>query len=99
MEALLLILGGILLIAYNAFAWGFILYKFWNWFVLPIFVDLPHISIVQAIGLMCVVNLFHSRYNGENIKKEYKDVTISVTSLVLPWASLFLGWLIKIIFL
>ena len=41
----------ILLLAYHAWAWGFILFKFWTWFVLTAFPELPAITIGDAIGL------------------------------------------------
>ncbi|MFM2393161.1 MAG: hypothetical protein RLZZ546_1143, partial [Bacteroidota bacterium] len=43
---------GILLVAaiigfflmYNTLTWGLVCFKFWYWFGLPVFVDLPHID-------------------------------------------------------
>lgn len=95
MEALLL-LGAIILIAvalcYGALVWGLVLYKFWYWFLLPVFTTVPNITYVQAVGLVFVVSLFHT-VNSQIIKKEYKDETSSnVVGLIAPWLTLLLGW-------
>jgi hypothetical protein len=100
LEALLLLLGGLLLIAlalfYGAFAWGFVMYKFWGWFVLPVFPLLPTLTIVQCVGLMCFIGLFHSNV-PQIIKKEYKDESQHTWITVLaPPVSLFIGWLIYV---
>jgi hypothetical protein len=99
MEALfglifLIVLFGILFI-YDTLSWGLVLYKFWAWFVLPIFTTLPEISFVQAIGLMFFIGLFKSHFMGENLKDEYKkDTNITIfTAIILPWMTYFFGWL------
>lgn len=100
LEALLLILGGLLLIAialvYGVFAWGIVMYEFWYWFVLPVFPTLPHVTIVQCVGLMLFIGLFHTNI-PQVIKKEYKDESMHNWMTVLaPPVALLVGWLIHI---
>jgi hypothetical protein len=80
---------------YDALAWGLVLYKFWAWFVLPVFVALPVLTFVQALGLMFVVGLFKSNYAGEGLADKYKKSKYQSTVLTLinPWFTLLFGWL------
>ncbi len=100
-EGLLMVLGGIALIAlallYHAFAWGIVCWKFWYWFLLPVFPTLPEVTLIQCVGLMMFVGLFHDT-PLQVIKEEYVDNTKKnwITFLT-PLIALFLGWLIKII--
>jgi hypothetical protein len=87
---------------YDALAWGLVLYKFWGWFVLPVFTTLPELDFVHALGLMFVINLFKNTYAGDtNIKDEYKKNKNSSTwtLLLTPWVALFFGWLAYVIWL
>lgn len=55
MEAIvgILVIIGIIFgsVLYGTLAWGFVLYKFWYWFLIPSFPDIPEITFVQAMGL------------------------------------------------
>jgi len=103
LEALLIILGVISLFAiillYGTFAWGFVLYKFWGWFLLPVFPLLPQISIVQAVGISFVIALFGVK-TMTIIKEEYrKKAEETLASFLSPFIVFVFGWLFKIIFL
>ena len=92
-----IVIGGIFI--YSTLSWGLVLYKFWGWFVLPIFVTLPALTFVQALGLMFVISLFKNQ-TIQSIKKEYKDESTTMSLIFLsPWISLFFGWLAYIIFI
>jgi hypothetical protein len=97
---ILVILIGIIFI-YDTLSWGLVLYKFWGWFVLPVFTTLPVLTFTQALGLMFVVGLFKSHFAGENIKDEYKKDKYSQTIVlfILPWLTLIFGWLAWLIWL
>jgi len=103
MEAILALLGVLvlvgILISYSAVSWGFVLFKYWSWFVLPVFPELPTINFIQAMGLMLVIGLFRSVSDG-NIKDEYKDSNktwgIAIFS---PWLTLAFAWIIKSIWM
>lgn len=95
----LVVIGAIFV--YDTLAWGLVLYKFWGWFVLPVFATLPTLTFVQALGLMFVVGLFKNTYVGNNIKDEYVKDKHSATWMLLlaPWVTLFFGWLAYTIWL
>ena len=79
------------LVLYSTFSWGFVLYKFWAWFLIPIFPNLPQLTIMEAIGLMFMIGLFHAR-NYTSIKKEFKEKTTEYASMVLsPWIALIIA--------
>ena len=78
---------------YDTLSWGLVLFKFWGWFVLPVFIALPALTFIQALGLMFVIGLFKS-IPTQSIKKEYREQHTSTLVLLLaPWVSLFFGWL------
>ena len=84
---------------YDTLAWGLVLHKFWGWFVLPVFVDLPVLTFVQALGLMFVIGLFKSHVT-QSIKKKYREEYTSLYVLLLaPWVSLLFGYLAYVIWL
>ena len=81
---------------YSAFAWGWVFFKFWGWFILPVF-TLPEINFWQAVGLMFFVLLFqinkaHIQEKDEKDKK--KQLTIALAAIIAPWVTLFAGWFI-----
>jgi hypothetical protein len=97
MEAIIAIIGGLglmaLVIAYSTFTWALVVYKYYYWFVLPLFTDLPAIDYKQAIMLVFILSLFKT-HSTVSIKKEYKDETDAwVYLILLPWISLFMGWI------
>jgi hypothetical protein len=86
------------LFLYSAFSWGLVMFKFWNWFILPVFVGLPAITFIQAVGLMFFMTLFKN-HDMPRIKKELLSNDGTTMSLITPWIVLFLGWLANIFIL
>ena len=62
----------ILLGVYSTAAVGFVISVFWFWFLLPLFPMLPHLTVIQAIGLTFLLNAF---------KPNYKEMTESLSKL------------------
>lgn len=86
-------------IAYGTLSWGLVMYKFWYWFLLPVFPALPQITYVHAIGLIMFIQLFHT-VQTQVIKKEYKEETTgSILAVIAPWVTLLLGWIVHGIFM
>jgi len=88
------IMGG--LIVYNTFVWGFICYKFYYWFILPVFTQVPLITLSQAIGFIFFISLFKNNYY-DNIKKEFKDEWWKpiLSMMLTPWALFVLAYFFK----
>ena len=83
-------------IAYGALSWGFVCWKFWYWFLLPVFPALPHIVFLQAVALMMFVSILKTQ-PSQYIKPEYTNQTIAnIGLLIAPWLILLLGWIVKI---
>jgi hypothetical protein len=83
---------------YDTLAWGLVLFKFWGWFVLPVFVTLPILTFVQALGLMLVIGLFKN-HKVQTIKKQYRDSTGSNLYWWMPWLTLGFGWVAYALFI
>jgi hypothetical protein len=99
MDDLLKGLGALILIPfailYDAFCWGFVFFKFYCWFVLPVF-DLPTITYHASIGLMIFTVLFKTF----GVKSELEDNTTKfIVGLIAPWLILSLGWFVGLFIL
>ena len=94
---LIALLGTITLIIgitiYNSLSWGLVMLKFYTWFLLPVFITLPEITYVQAVGLALFATLFKN-HRIDTIKSKYKDSSLAYAGLFSPWIILVLGWLI-----
>jgi hypothetical protein len=103
MEALLVIVGGAalitLLLVYSSFASGFVLYKFYYWFLLPIVPSLPHFSLIECIGIMLFLVAVKSGNGNDDFKDEVKKSSSEMlaSALVKPWMILGMGWLLKVV--
>jgi hypothetical protein len=87
----ILIIAGALI--YTTFSWGLVVWKFWAWFLLPVFPAAPQITFIQAVGLMFLIGLTH-QMNTQVLKKEYKDeMSAGVGALIAPWLTLVIGWI------
>lgn len=93
------------LVFYGALSWGFVFYKFWEWFLIPAFaLTFPEVVIHQitfplAVGLLFIVSLFRNQ-DSQIIKDEYKNTTATTWGVLLaPWVTLFIGWLVKSVIL
>lgn len=102
MPQLLLALGAVALIAiailYESFSFGFLLYKFWYWFIIPSFPQVPHITFYHAVGLVLVIGLFKTHdystreINGNEIKVKPDYIQL----LIAPWVILIVGWFVHL---
>ena len=88
MEILIVILIIGVLLTYTSFMGGLVVYKFWYWFLLPVFHDLPHITYAQAVGLMFFIGLF--KYHGKSNEHD-KDMENLTMTLVAPILMLIVG--------
>lgn len=102
LTVLLTIIGALalvgLLVIYSSASWGFVLYKMWGWFVLPVFPMLPSINFIEALGLMFIISLFKNQ--PTTMKEEFVDNSKNTTYFLLgPWMTLLVAWFIKIIWM
>jgi hypothetical protein len=83
-------------------SWGFVFYKFYSWFILPVFTQAPVITFSQAIGLSIFAMLL-KRSKGKKVYREndsFAGKTQKVIVLTLaPWVFLSFGWIAKVIFI
>ena len=82
-------------VIYNSFAWGYVTSLFYGWFILPVFPQLPIITILQFIGIHMFVGLFTFKVS-QHIKDEYRDKTTeNIVIFLSPWIVLVFGWMMK----
>lgn len=88
------------IIIYGAFAWGYVAYIIYDWFILSQFTELPVIYWWQFAGIMFFVNCFVHSTDLSYFKDEIKDTKKGLfNSLARPWMVLIGAWLFKIIIL
>jgi hypothetical protein len=99
LEALAILLGVIALLVialfYSTLSWGLVLYKFWYWFLLPVFTTLPQVDFYQCAGLFLFISLFKKHSAVANVKDEYtkeSTTTVNVINFLMPWLMLGLGY-------
>lgn len=94
----LLVLGAMI---YGSFSWGFVCFKFWYWFILPIFPSLPSLTFYQCVGLFFFIGLFNiSNVNSFNYNKTDEQRNNELAgSILAPWLTLVIGWLIGTMFI
>lgn len=87
------------LVLIKSLSWGFALYKFWYWFILPVFPGLPEITFWHAVGLFLLIGFFRIG-DGQVIKDEYKQKTTgAIMSIITPWITLLIGYVLKSMFM
>lgn len=79
------------LLIYSVLSWALVTYKFWYWFLIPVFPELPEITYTLAIGLTFFIGLFISIQ--PLIKNEFLDNSNKWVFLLYPWITLLIGYL------
>ena len=81
---------------YNLFAWGLVVYYFWQWFLMDMFIALEPITLVQGMGIYLIMSWL--KIPTIHIKEEYADRTKTITNLFLsPWVVLLMGYLLTLL--
>jgi hypothetical protein len=76
---------------------GFLLAKFWGWFIIPVF-NLPSLSITTAIGISMTAGLFTFTMPKENKYDEKSKywLTESLSIIVMLLVVWYFGWLLTL---
>jgi hypothetical protein len=103
MVAIAIIAGALFvlfIILYSGLAWGFVMYKFYYWFVIPSIVVAPELTYIQCIGIYLFARIFTHQGPTRALKEEYlKDSNFEavINGFLYPWVALFVGWVFLII--
>ena len=75
---------------------GFVILKLWGWFVVPTFETQP-LRLVEAIGLMYLINYLKAKRDKEVQDKFWKEFTANLIFVIVfaPFA-LFAGWIVSL---
>ena len=85
-----------LALCYAALSWGFVMYKFWGWFIPMAFptIAIPHLLYYQAIAVIMFLDLFKTS-STQIIKKEYREETTqAIIQVIAPWIVLGVGYFV-----
>lgn len=94
-EALITLIGalGLLtgIILYSTLSWGYVCFKFWYWFILPVFTELPHCTFWQCVGLMFFISLFRNQ-GAKKSDSNKQDINWGLL-IISPWLTLLVAYL------
>lgn len=83
-----------LIVLYTLFSEGFVALKLWNWFLLPIFPNLPHLIYIQMIGIILAVAAIKPR-NTPTYKVDEENRNRNLFfSLIAPWVALLIAYVV-----
>lgn len=88
----LVVLG---LMVYNSLIWGWLVHKLYLWFILSQFPNLPHITIVQFIGISLFLNALLPKSSMDTKSKDGETATQFVVALLLPFLTLLFSYIVK----
>ncbi len=97
MEALGKFTAFILMAIIAAILTGFVVLKFWGWFVSPIF-EIQQIRLVEAIGLVFLINYLQARYDDNATKGDFweKFISRSVFLVIYSGLTLLAGYIMSL---
>ncbi len=94
--SLAIILGMPTFLALTAILNGYVLSILWRWFLVPT-LDLPAISIVQAIGISLVIGYLTDHSSGKSDDRKSDNLIANIFTISLkPLMALFIGWIVKL---
>lgn len=101
MEIIIAILGLLVIIVialfYGAFAWGFVVSKFYLWFIVSMYPLAPNFTIMQFVGIMLFLGAILPKVYIKDVKKEYRDNKYDWAVILLaPWITFICGWVIHL---
>lgn len=76
---------------------GFVFMKLWAWFIVSIF-HLPSLNIIEAIGVMMIINYATHRSSSKTEKSEnpINDfLSLVITNIIISLLVLLIGWILS----
>ena len=92
----------ILIVMSYLFSYGFVAFKLWNWFALPVIAASGVAKIGTIIGMFLLVKLVTSRINFSLLlnSKEEEEIGLEIVTVFgFPWLVLFVGFIVKFLLL
>lgn len=75
---------------------GFIICDMWKWFIVPIFPNMPILTIGQAIGLG-LITAWMCKYQKITDTEEEKNRNINYIQAIFPFSVWFCAWILHLI--
>lgn len=105
----LLCLIFIVAMVYFTVAGAVVLTSFWSWFLIPVFPNLPQITLVNAIGINMLWGALNSSFTRaiveglrDKTEEEEKGAKAAIALLMLifaPWVTLLIGAIFHAVFM
>ena len=86
---------GIIFIPISTLYGGFVLVKFWTWFFMSIFPELPMIGYMEAVGLSFALRYFIVGISLTDEKLQEESISYKIIkSITIPTLALLFGYII-----
>lgn len=76
---------------------GFVFAKLWLWLVMPVFTNMPELSIASAIGIALVVSMLTKKFSDREAPddEEKSKAQIVISAFVGPLVTLLFGYIVS----
>jgi len=89
---------GVIMIIIGTIVSGFMLFKLWAWFVVPVFEFLPQMTFSQSVGLSLFLSIIFFRNTQTKTEQDFAEIVGIFLSTLLIWVLLFgFAWIVYLI--
>jgi hypothetical protein len=93
MESIGKIFTGLVMIVVATIIAGFMLFKLWVWFIIPVFPSLPTLTFAQAVGITVFLTVIFGKRNTKD--RDYDEIVESFFNELIYTALVFLfAWIV-----
>ena len=86
----------VILMGYIIVSIAFVQVYLWDWFIIPLDLDLPRITMSQWIGINMFLSTIKVKLDPNNKAENEAQTQHIINIIIFPWVLLFLGWIITL---
>jgi len=80
---------------YTSISWGFVAYKTYYWFILPLSTVLPQLTLFQMVGIVIFVSILTNKKSTTKYKNLEEEKTEKFLNFILaPWLVLLMSYVV-----
>jgi hypothetical protein len=86
--------AGLIMVVISIIISGFMFFKLWAWFIMPVFISAPKLTFAQSVGISVFLSIIFAR-KYDTKEKDFDEVIESFIGGILLIAVLFLfAWIV-----
>lgn len=88
--------AGLVMIIVATIISGFMVFKLWAWFIIPVFPSLPTLTFIQAVGISVLLTVIFGKRDTK--EKDYDEIVESFFGGIIYSALIFLfAWIVYLL--